>query len=144
MRRVIWLQTHTVLWPGEETIFLSYWMYMALMMLGRQKYIQHSHWRLTRVVLRVRSYWKAKKTQITTYWSNSRRIYKRRCRPIRYEIHTLIISFWNKEELPEEWKESIIVPIYKKGDKTDCSNYRGISLSLTNYKLLSIIILLSD
>ena len=46
-------------------------------------------------------------------------------RKIRYEIHTLIISFWNKEELPEEWKESIIVPIYKKGDKTDCSNYRA-------------------
>jgi len=37
-------------------------------------------------------------------------------------IHKLIISIWNKEELPEEWKESIIVPIYKKGDKTDCNN----------------------
>jgi len=43
-------------------------------------------------------------------------------RTIRCEIHTFIIPVWNKEGLPEEWKESIIVPIYKKGDKTDCSN----------------------
>ena len=46
-------------------------------------------------------------------------------RTIHHEIHKLIVSIWNKEELPEEWKESINVPIYKKGDKTDCSNYRG-------------------
>jgi hypothetical protein len=26
-------------------------------------------------------------------------------------IHKLIISIWNKEELPEEWKQSIILPI---------------------------------
>jgi len=44
---------------------------------------------------------------------------------IRCEVHKLIISIWNKEELPEEWKESIIVPIYKKGDKTDRSNYKA-------------------
>jgi len=31
------------------------------------------------------------------------------------EIHKLIFSIWDKEELPEEWKESIIVSIYKKG-----------------------------
>jgi hypothetical protein len=42
---------------------------------------------------------------------------------IRSEIHKLINSIWNKEELPEQWKKSIIVPIYKKDDKTDCSNY---------------------
>jgi hypothetical protein len=29
-------------------------------------------------------------------------------RRICYEIHKLIISIWNKEELPEEWKESVI------------------------------------
>jgi hypothetical protein len=42
------------------------------------------------------------------------------------ELHILICSIWNKEELPQQWKESIIVPIHKRGDKTDCNTYRGI------------------
>jgi hypothetical protein len=46
----------------------------------------------------------------------------------RSEIHRHICCIWNKEELPQQWKESIIVPIYKKGVKTDCNDYRGISL----------------
>ena len=62
-------------------------------------------------------------------------------RTIRYEIHKFMISIWNKEELREEWKESIVVPIHKKGDKTGCSNYRGISLLPTTYKILSNILL---
>jgi hypothetical protein len=43
-------------------------------------------------------------------------------RTIRSEIYKFINSIWNKEELPEQWKESIVVPVYMKGDKTDCSN----------------------
>jgi hypothetical protein len=34
-------------------------------------------------------------------------------------IHKLINSVYNKEKLPDQWKESIIVPAHKKGDKTD-------------------------
>ena len=48
-------------------------------------------------------------------------------RTVCCEIHKLINAIWNKEELPQEWKQSIIVPIYKNGDKTGCSNYSSIS-----------------
>jgi hypothetical protein len=37
---------------------------------------------------------------------------------------------WDNEELPQQWKESITVPIHKKGDKTDSNNYQGISPTL--------------
>jgi hypothetical protein len=42
---------------------------------------------------------------------------------LHLEIHKLAKLIWNKEELMHQWKESIVVPIHKKGDKTDHSNY---------------------
>jgi hypothetical protein len=41
-------------------------------------------------------------------------------------INELINSVWNKEALPDQWKESTIVPFHKSGNKTDCNNYREI------------------
>jgi hypothetical protein len=35
------------------------------------------------------------------------------------EIHNLINPVWNKEELPDQWQKSIILPFQKKG----CHNY---------------------
>jgi hypothetical protein len=34
---------------------------------------------------------------------------------LRSKIRKLINSTWNKEEFTDQWKESIIVPIHKKG-----------------------------
>jgi hypothetical protein len=60
---------------------------------------------------------------------------------LRYDMHKLIMLVWNKEVFPHQWKESVVVPIHTKGDKTDCSNYRGISLLSTSYKIISNIFL---
>jgi hypothetical protein len=41
---------------------------------------------------------------------------------LRWEIHKRIKFVWTEEELPHQWKESIMVPSHKKGEKTDCNN----------------------
>jgi hypothetical protein len=56
-------------------------------------------------------------------------------------IHKLINSVWNKEEFPDQWKRPSIVSIHRKDDKTDCKNYRGISLLSALCKLLPTILL---
>lgn len=57
------------------------------------------------------------------------------------ELHRLFTAIWDQEEIPTEWKHSVIVPIYKKKDKLDCSNYRGISLLCHSSKIFFSIIL---
>ena len=62
-------------------------------------------------------------------------------RKIHYETNTLIFCIWKKKELSKEWKESIIIIICKKSNAKNCSNYRGISLLPTAYRILSNILL---
>ncbi|XP_068082254.1 ras GTPase-activating-like protein IQGAP1 [Anabrus simplex] len=44
--------------------------------------------------------------------------------------HTLmlIVKIWNTETIPPDHRDALIVMIFKKGDRTDCGNYRGITL----------------
>jgi len=43
--------------------------------------------------------------------------------------------------LPQQWQQSIAVPVYRKGDNTDCSNYTAISLLTATYTIWSNILL---
>ncbi|KYN12367.1 hypothetical protein ALC57_15482 [Trachymyrmex cornetzi] len=51
------------------------------------------------------------------------------------KLVSLMKMVWRKGKIPEDWKKSIIVPIYKRGDKEKATNYRGITLLCTAYKL---------
>lgn len=43
-------------------------------------------------------------------------------------------------EIPNDWKQGIIIPIYKKGDRTEPGNYRPVSLTCIACKILESII----
>ena len=43
-------------------------------------------------------------------------------------LHQQITNAWEVGYVPQAWKDDSVVTIYKKGDRTYCGNYRGISL----------------
>jgi len=56
---------------------------------------------------------------------------------LRQLIYELIEDVWRQEVMPKEWTMTIICPIHKEGDKTNCQNYRGISLLSVIYKVFA-------
>ena len=57
-------------------------------------------------------------------------------------LHTLLQHVWEKEDVPQQFKDANIVTIWKrKGSKSDCNNYRGISLLAIAGKILGKVLL---
>jgi hypothetical protein len=55
-------------------------------------------------------------------------------------IHRIILNVWKQKRIPEDWRKGIIVPIFKKGDRKACNNYRGVTLMCQCAKLYEKII----
>ena len=43
-------------------------------------------------------------------------------------LHRLFSVVWREELVPPQWRQGLIVNLFKKGDKEDPGNYRGITL----------------
>lgn len=52
-------------------------------------------------------------------------------------IHNLLREIWDHKVFPNEWSLGIICTIHKKGDIWECSNYRGVTVLNTAYKVFS-------
>ena len=56
-------------------------------------------------------------------------------------LTTLLNTCWTSKMVPDEWSKDIIVKLPRKGNQTDCNNWRGICLLSIPGKILSTILL---
>ena len=45
-------------------------------------------------------------------------------------LHSICQQIWKTQQWPQDWKRSVFIPIPKKGNAKECSNYRTIALIL--------------
>ena len=43
-------------------------------------------------------------------------------------LHSICQQIWKTQQWPQDWKRSVFIPIPKKGNVKECSNYRTITL----------------
>ena len=44
------------------------------------------------------------------------------------ELHRVTNRLWHQREVPQRWRDAVIKVLHKTKDRTECGNYRGISL----------------
>ena len=55
-------------------------------------------------------------------------------------LHSICQQIWKTQQWPQHWKRSVFIPISKKGNAKECSNYRTIALiSHTSKVMLKIL-----
>ena len=55
-------------------------------------------------------------------------------------LHSICQQIWKTQQWPQDWKRSVFLPIPKKGNTKDCTNYRTIALiSHTSKVMLKIL-----
>jgi len=64
-------------------------------------------------------------------------VYKVRNKTLRDKLFALICRIWHEERLPTDLRDATIVTLFKKGNRSHCGNYRGISLLSTAGKILA-------
>ena len=43
-------------------------------------------------------------------------------------LHSICQQIWKPQQCPQDWKRSVFIPILKKGNAKECSNYQTIAL----------------
>ena len=43
-------------------------------------------------------------------------------------LHSICQQIWKTQQWPQDWKRSVFIPVPKKGNPKECSNYRTIAL----------------
>ena len=43
-------------------------------------------------------------------------------------LHSICQHIWKTQQCPQDWKRSVFIPIPKKGNAKECSNYHTIAL----------------
>ena len=56
-------------------------------------------------------------------------------------LHKLFLTIWESETGPQGFKDGILLKLYKKKNKFDCGNYRGITLLSIVGKLFAKVVL---